>query len=908
MDVETIDSGDVFPARIERSIRAAHAVLVVIGPSWLDTLNERAAQAKQDYLRREVILAVKRRIAGEELAVIPVLMGGAEMPSRVRLASGLPPEIHRLLEFQAHVFQGSQADWDHQFVRLRERLAVIPGVPTPRFRLPTGVEQPYAVDDDLLSFHFQDPRGWLPVVRALLEADNSCGNGSRVAVHGMGGVGKTQLALKYTLDYRDLYPGVWWFRAESDSALQIDALKRCEEVGVFVPDGESAARALKRWLERQERGWLLVFENATGPDGLHHYLPQGAAHHVLITSRSPVWGSLAVPLRLDLWTKAEGSIFLMDRLPDMDKGDSSVLSESLGGLPLALEQAASYLEATGTTARRYGEMLENVAVVGDILDSDVGHSGTGYERSVTNTLTVALRELSLEARTLLGICAFAAPAPIPEWVIRSATDELPSDLGDAVDHDLSWNRIVAEIRCYGLVRRVTTDSGDRTEHSLVLHRLTQRAVRLQLAVPREACSTFLALLNSAFGKGIARPDHGARVADLVPHAIQLDRSYQHGYLHPEEFARFLRNATRIMRIRPALYSDCARMLRRIVEILDQTFGSEDPITLTAMNDLAWTLGEQGNLASARKIHESVSETFCKVLGPDHASTLNSFGNLAVTLLQLGDLAGARSLHERVVENLRRALGPEHPDTLMRMGTLAITLAQQGDLENARRIQESVAEASSHILGPDHPDAIRATANLAATLTELGKLEQARRLQESVLNASRRVFGSEHQATLACMGNLATTLTAKGDLASAKDLERQALETARRVLGPNHPETLKCMGNYATTLSELGDLNAAREFLEGALEASKCVLGEKHPESLVHLVNLGVIIREQGDAIGSRELLRHAMEISQAEFGEEYPGSVKCMEQLAVTLKACGDKAGASKLRGRLQEIRHHVGE
>ena len=495
-DVDTIDSGDVFPLRIERGLRAARAVLVVIGPTWLDTLNERAAEAKQDYVRQEVVLAVNRQVADEDVAVIPLLMGGAEMPSRFQLASDLPPEIHRLLDYQAHAFQGSQADWDHQFVRLRQRLAAVQGVPTPLFWLPLGVDQPYAVDDDLLSFHFQDPRRRLQAVRGLLETEGSAGGGSRIAVHGMGGVGKTQLVLKYTLDYRDLYAGVWWFRAETDSALQMDALKCCAEVGVFVPDREPAARALKRWLERQEHAWLLVFENATGPEVLRRYLPQGASHHVVITSRSPAWGSIAVPLALDVWTKEQGAAFLKDRLPDTEKDDLSALSEALGGLPLALEQAASYLEATGATASKYRNMLEDVAIVGDVLDSDVGHSGTGYERSVTETLTVALREVSLEARMLLRICAFAAPAPIPEWVFRSATHALPSALADAVKHDLSWNSIVAELRRYGLAQRVKADSGKGNEHSLVLHRLTQRAVRIGFTKPHEDCGTFLAVLNS----------------------------------------------------------------------------------------------------------------------------------------------------------------------------------------------------------------------------------------------------------------------------------------------------------------------------------------------------------------------------------------------------------------------------
>ena len=412
-DVDTFDAGEVFSEGIEGAIRAAKVVLVVIGPGWLEDLNKRAAGRQTDHVRQEVAAAIQRQAASGGVLVLPVLMGGAGMPSREVLHSDLRGEIGRLSDCQAHTFQGNQADWDRQFVRLREAIARVEGVSKPRFRSPSEVEQPYHVLDDLLSFHFQDPENRLQELHESLEARSGVAAVARSALHGMGGVGKTQLALKYTLDYRDRYAGVWWFRAESESALQADAGKLCEHAKVFVPDGERPSQALKRWLERSEGRWLLVFDNAAEPDALRPHLPQAGNHHSIVTSRNPAWGGIAVPVELDTWTTEQGVRFLAERLSGGDREKPAALVEDLGGLPLALEQAASYLEATGVTAGVYRRLLDGVDTEGDILDETEGGSATGYGRSVAKTLSVAFEKLSPPARRLLRLCAFAAPEPVP---------------------------------------------------------------------------------------------------------------------------------------------------------------------------------------------------------------------------------------------------------------------------------------------------------------------------------------------------------------------------------------------------------------------------------------------------------------------------------------------------------------
>lgn len=208
-------------------------------------------------------------------------------------------------------------------------------------------------------------------------------------------------------------------------------------------------------------------------------------------------------------------------------------------------------------------------------------------------------------------------------------------------------------------------------------------------------------------------------------------------------------------------------------------GPEHPGTLLSANNLAETLSALGDLAGARRTHESVFETRQRLLGPEHPDTLNSASNLAETLRAQGDLAGARGIQESVLETFQRVLGPEHSHTLISASNLASTLHDQGDLAGARRIHKSVFETRQRVLGPEHPATLISANNRAETLRALGDLAGARRIQESVFETLQRVLGPEHPHTLTSAGNLAGTLFLQGEFATCAKLFISSIETICR---------------------------------------------------------------------------------------------------------------------------------
>jgi hypothetical protein len=550
------------------------------------------------------------------------------------------------------------------------------------------------------------------------------------ALYGMGGLGKTQLALKYSYHFRDAYAGVWWFRAEEPGSVELDAHDCCTECGVAIPEGSLPSAALKRWLAGQPR-WLFVYDNAEDVEAIRTFLPDRGDHHVLITSRNPAWGGLARPVSLETWTPKQGADFLAARLPGAERPALVGLADTLGGLPLALEQAAAFMDDTGMAVETYRAEAERFDTAAFLLDE--GRAATGYERSVLATLSIAFRRLSVEARQLLRLCAFFSAEPIPERFFREQPDALPAPLAATTSNTLAWEKTVGQLRRFGLAARIAIPALDRppgstdarTEQALNLHRLTQEVARHKLSAIPDDCLATQAVLRSACQADTKLPANWPRLASLLPHVRNMGRYRPAGWLDNRRQAWLLDRIGSYLTDGPALYAESVRLLEQSVDLHRIELGAEHPDTLGSMSNLAESLRAQGDLSGARRLQEQVLDTQRRVLGEEHPHTLTLMNNLAGTLGFQGDRPGARRLQKQVLASRRRMLGAEHPDTLISMHNLAESLRAQGDLPGARQLQEQVLDTQRHVLGAEHPHTSISAVSLLVTLVQDGEPESAR---------------------------------------------------------------------------------------------------------------------------------------------------------------------------------------
>jgi tetratricopeptide (TPR) repeat protein len=627
-----------------------------------------------------------------------------------------------------------------------------------------------------LSVYFSDPTNLLEQLRQQLLAKGSSALLAAATVQGMGGVGKTQLALNYCLAFQAHYTGVWWLQAETASRLEQDCRLFCHKQHVQMAQGELASAAMCNWLEGQT-GWLLVFDNVEDVTLLRSWLPKAGKHHVLITSRlRSGWAGMS-KLELDVWQENQALQFLRLRLagtagvPDaQDDEQLRLLAQALDGLPLALEQACAYIEKCHVSIAAYCQRIQ----AHDSAQRLLRRSDSEFApRSVLDTLSLALEKLSESALLLLELCAWLATEPIPEYLFTEIPAKLPTELATELpltvralaSDEFAWRETVAELEQYALCQATVISvadhmgNGEEEVRCLNFHRLTQAAVRTS-EHGQQTGGTALVLVRAAFPLDANYPQHWSRCRTLTPHVLRLQDLYQENWQQAAHYVWLLEQLALYLKVGPALYQQAESLERQALLIQKNTLGEEHPATLTSMNNLAATLWQMGDLPRAQALHEKALEICRRVLGEEHPDTLTAINNLAATLREMGDFPGARALEAKTLEIRRRVLGEEHPATLTSINNLASTLWHMGDLAGAQELQEKAREIRRRVLGEAHPDTLISTNNLAITLYHLSEFTAAQSMMEQAYTGCCRVLGEEHPFTLKAKQNLANIIAAQ----------------------------------------------------------------------------------------------------------------------------------------------------
>ena len=760
-----------------------------------------------------------------------------------------------------------------------------------------------------------------------------------VALCGLGGAGKTSVAVEYAHRHLAEVGLAWQFPAEDATVLTAEFSRLAGQLGVRdLLDVRDPVASVHAVLAAFPAAWLLVFDNAPGQGAVQRFLPPAGRGQVLITSQSAVW-ALGRAVEVPVLDTEIAAGFLVNRTGDPDRQAATGLAEGLGGLPLALEQAAAYIQATDATLTGYLSMFRQRQA--DLLARG---EAIGHPADVAATLGLALSRLAAEkpaAAGLLRLLACLAPEPVPWTLLLSAgqvVEELDLSVAAAVGpllgDPIATGDAISALRRYSLV----TPAGDGL---VLVHRLVQAITRGQAspAAARAWAQAAAALVGAAIPADTELPSAWPSCALLLPHArAVLDLTscgmrhmasylgHSGSYLAARDLFRLIAGACDeaaafgpehrdSLTARTALArwtgeagnaAGARDQLAALLPIRERVLGPEEPGTLTDRAALAGWTGEAGDPAGARDQLAALLPVEERVLGPENPDTLTARAALAGWTGEAGDAAGARDQLAALLPVEERVLGPENPDTLTARAALAGWTGEAGDAAAARDKYAALLPICERVLGPEHPDTLTGRAALAYWTGEAGDPAEARDQIAALLPVQERVLGAEHPDTLTARANLANWTGQTGDAAGARDQYAALLPVRERVLGPEHPDTLTARANLAYWIGQTGDAAGARDQLAALLPIRERVLGPEHPDTLTARANLAYWIGQTGDAAGARDQYAALLPIRERVLGPEHPDTLAVRHNLAGWTGEAGDAAGARDQYAALLPIRERV--
>ncbi|ORY02205.1 hypothetical protein BCR34DRAFT_493307 [Clohesyomyces aquaticus] len=688
-------------------------------------------------------------------------------------------------------------------------------------------------------------------------------------LHGLGGMGKTQLAVEFARRHHRRFSSVFWLDGRS-----VDTLKRSiascasriaqgqapkTSTGYTADssaDVDAVVKDVMAWLARPDNtAWLLIFDNvdreykAQGGDpdayDVKRYL-SGADHgSVLVTTRLARLEQLGDSQQLGKVSKEQGQAIFESWYKERHAEGEQLLT-LLDGLPLAIAQAGAYLQESGvgltTYLRFYEHQWRKLMESNHLADAPLQDYP---DRSVWMTWAIsyqAIRDKHEATANLLLLWSFLDNRDLWHGLFAAACRNstiaaslLSAWIGDIASSELDFGQAMQLLRNYSLVEKVAETTSYATHP--VVHRWAHHSHGKCFAI--ELSQLAVVTVGSAVPHSSTR-DYFTLQRRLLPHVQACSR--------------------RIVKSRADWWLIINKGNDR-----DLDNDEKEKAVLTAIHLLGLLYADQGKLGEAEQMYERALRGYEEALGPTHTSTLDTVNNLGNLYADQGKLGEAEQMYERALRGKEEALGPTHTSTLDTVNNLGNLYKNQGKLGEAEQMYERALRGKEEAVGPTHTSTLQTVNNLGILYKnqgKLGKLGEAEQMYERALRGKEEALGPTHTSTLDTVNNLGNLYKNQGKLGEAEQMYERALRGKEEALGPTHTSTLDTVNNLGALYADQGKLGEAEQMYERALRGYEEALGEggvqRYMPALNTLENVGNLYAAQRETAKAHAMYARAL--------------------------------------------------
>ncbi len=747
------------------------------------------------------------------------------------------------------------------------------------------------------------------------------------AICGLGGCGKTQVAVEYAYRHHHEYSMILWLRGDRRETLRED----CNVVAtqfLFQGKGDHVVDFVKSWL-KASTNWLLILDNVENLALLKTFIPANVHGHILLTTRTQTTGTIAQRLELCKLERNEAILFLLRRIKKLaqdapltdacqtDVSKAHEIAELLGDLPLALDQAGAYIDETGCNLNDYLSLYRTKRIN---LLSMRGSLGVEHAASVSATFAHTfdkVAQISPAALDLLRFCAFLDPSAIPEELIRHAAEQLGPTLQPIASDPFALDAAIATLRKYSLVHRTPETK------LLSLHPLVQAILRDRMCEKMHAewVERTIRAVNHAF-PDIEEIDMWHRCQSAIPHVQACIILIKSHHLLSVEAVRLLYQAGRYAHIQ-AYYSEAEMLFEQAATIQKQLSSATEQETATDLSIAFWhrynkpghyslvetliqkelahaeqALGgynqyaailsvklaelyyKQGKYSQAEQAFLQSLTTKEHYVGLLHSSVIANFTGLGFVCLALGKYCLAESYLLHALNVWEQLPEPRHPLMGRTLNALAHLYTLQGKYIQAESYLTRERALLAQSLQPLHPTILFNLNTWTVLCMAQGRYDQVEILLDQAQTLLAKTSGPKRPITGCVLHTLAQFYFLRGKYIQAEQLLQEVLNIREQVLGFEHPAVASTVNTLADVYMAQSQRSLAEALYKQAFEVREKVLGPEHPDVAQTFHGLAELYFTRTDYQRAELYYQQALAIYEKAFGEEHPDVAQTLHDLA----------------------------